>query len=65
MVQRLFRCPCAVKVGKEWAITIEEGSALHNAATIAGLMLTAEAMVAEMPKEEKAPMPGAGIDQLM
>ncbi len=40
-------------------------SALQNAASIAGLMLTTEAMVAEEPKEEKAaPAPGmdAGMD---
>ncbi len=34
-------------------------SALQNAASIAGLMLTTDCMVAEMPKEE-APMPGPG-----
>jgi len=33
-------------------------TALQNAASIAGLMLTTEAMVAEIPEEEKAPMPG-------
>ena len=34
-------------------------TALQNAASIAGLMITTEAMVAEEPKEEKAPaMPG-------
>ena len=35
-------------------------SALQNAASIAGLMITTEAMVAELPKEEKAPAPGMG-----
>jgi chaperonin GroEL len=36
-------------------------SALQNAASIAALMITTEAMVAEMPKEEKAPAaPGMG-----
>jgi len=34
-------------------------SALQNAASIAGLMITTEAMVAELPKEEP-PMPGGG-----
>ena len=34
-------------------------SALQNAASVAGLMITTEAMVAEEPKEE-APMPGGG-----
>ena len=34
-------------------------TALQNAASIAGLMLTTEAMVSEIPEEEgKAPMPG-------
>ncbi len=36
-------------------------SALQNASSIAGLMITTEAMVAEEPKEEKAPpMPAGG-----
>ena len=41
-------------------------SALQNAASIAGLMITTEAMVAELPKEEKpaAAMPG-GMDDMM
>jgi chaperonin GroEL len=33
-------------------------SALQNAASVAGLMLTTEALIAEKPKEEKAPAPG-------
>ncbi len=34
-------------------------TALQNAASIAGLMLTTEAMVAEIPEEDKgSPMPG-------
>jgi len=38
-------------------------SALQNAASIAGLMLTTEAMVAEEPKKEAAiPTPGMGAD---
>ncbi len=40
-------------------------SALQNAASVAGLMITTEAMVTEKPKEEKAmpPMPhGGGMD---
>jgi len=39
-------------------------SALQNAASVAGLILTTDAMVAELPKEEKAmPMPpGGGMD---
>jgi chaperonin GroEL len=40
-------------------------SALQNAASIAGLMITTEAMVAEAPKKEKAPaMPGGGMDDM-
>ena len=34
-------------------------SALQNAASVAGLMITTEAMVAEEPKDE-TPMPGGG-----
>jgi len=36
--------------------------ALQNAASIAGLMLTTEAMVAELPKKEKAPLPAGGME---
>ena len=32
-------------------------TALQNAASVAGLLITTEAMVAEAPKEEKSPMP--------
>lgn len=41
-------------------------SALQNAASVAGLMLTTEAMIAEKPKEEK-PMPAmpGGMDDMM
>ena len=36
-------------------------SALHNAASIAGLILTTEAVIAEKPEKEKAPAaPGGG-----
>jgi chaperonin GroEL len=35
-------------------------TALQNAASVAGLMLTTEAMVAEAPKEEAPAMPGGG-----
>ncbi|HSQ96666.1 MAG TPA: chaperonin GroEL [Croceibacterium sp.] len=35
--------------------------ALQNAASVAGLMLTTDAMVAELPKEDKAAMPGGGM----
>jgi chaperonin GroEL len=41
-------------------------SALQNAASVAALMLTTEAMVAEMPKKEKGGMPaGGGMDDMM
>ncbi|PYS73825.1 MAG: chaperonin GroEL [Acidobacteria bacterium] len=36
-------------------------TALQNAASIAGLMLTTEAMIAEVPEENQAPMPGGGM----
>ena len=35
-------------------------TALQNAASIAGLMITTEAMVAELPKKEEPAMPGGG-----
>jgi chaperonin GroEL len=35
-------------------------SALQNAASIAGLFLTTEALVADKPEKEKMPMPGGG-----
>jgi chaperonin GroEL len=35
-------------------------SALQNASSVAGLMLTTEALVAERPKEEKKAPPGGG-----
>jgi len=35
-------------------------TALQNAAAIAGLMITTEAMVAELPKEDKGGMPDMG-----
>jgi chaperonin GroEL len=34
--------------------------ALQNAASIAGLMITTEAMIAELPKDEEK-MPGGGM----
>jgi chaperonin GroEL len=40
--------------------------ALQNAASVAGLMITTEAMIAEAPKEEKLPaMPAGGMDEMM
>ena len=39
--------------------------AIQNAASIAGLMITTEAMVAEKPeKEEKPAMPPGGMDDM-
>ncbi len=35
--------------------------ALQNAASVAALILTTDAMVAELPKDEKAAMPGGGM----
>jgi chaperonin GroEL len=35
-------------------------TALQNAASIAALMLTTEALVSELPEDKKAPMPGGG-----
>ena len=42
-------------------------TALQHACSIASLMITTEAMVAELPKEEKAPAmpPGGGMDGMM
>jgi chaperonin GroEL len=37
--------------------------ALQNAASIAGLMLTTEAMVAELPKDEKSVLPAGAMDE--
>ena len=39
-------------------------SALQNAASVAGLMITTEAMVAEVPKEEGPAMPGGGMGDM-
>ena len=38
-------------------------SALQNAASVAGLLITTEAMIAELPKKEAPmpPMPGGGM----
>ncbi len=35
-------------------------SALQDAASVAGLLITTEAMVAELPKKKTSPAPGAG-----
>jgi chaperonin GroEL len=39
-------------------------SALQNAASVATLLLTSDALVAEMPKEEKKPAGGGGYDDM-
>jgi chaperonin GroEL len=39
-------------------------SALQNAASVAGLIITTEAMVAEMPKDEAPAMPGGGMPDM-
>jgi len=36
-------------------------TALQDAASIAGLLITTEAMVAELPKKQQPPMPGGGM----
>jgi chaperonin GroEL len=36
-------------------------SALQNAASIAGMFLTTEAVITDLPKKEEPPMPGAGM----
>ena len=36
-------------------------SALQNAASVAGLMLTTETMIADLPKNEAAPAMGGGM----
>lgn len=40
-------------------------SALQNAASIAGLLLTTEALITDIPEEEKAPAGGHGHDHGM
>lgn len=39
-------------------------AALQDAASIAGLLITTEAMVAELPRRKAAPMPGAGAGDM-
>ena len=40
--------------------------AIQNAASVSGLMLTTEAMIAEKPKKKKSPaMPPGGMDEDM
>jgi chaperonin GroEL len=39
--------------------------ALENAASIAGMLLTTECVVAEIPEEKPAPMPGPGMGDMM
>jgi chaperonin GroEL len=40
-------------------------TALQNAASIAALMITTEAMVTELPKKDKATAPAPGMDDMM
>jgi chaperonin GroEL len=55
----------------EWVLMVKAGiidpakvtrSALQNAASIAGLLLTTECAITDLPEKEKAPMPGGGMD---
>ena len=39
--------------------------ALENAASIAGMLLTTECVIAEIPEEKPAPMPGPGMGDMM
>ncbi len=39
-------------------------SALQNAASVATLLLTSDALVAEMPKDEKKPAGGGGDEEM-
>jgi chaperonin GroEL len=39
-------------------------SALQDAASVAGLLVTTEAMVAEAPKKKNTPAPGAGVPEM-
>jgi chaperonin GroEL len=45
--------------------TMVTRSALQNAASIAKNIVTTEAIVAEMPEKDKAPMPGGGMPDMM
>jgi len=40
-------------------------TALQNAASVAGLLITTEAMVAELPKKDEPPMPGGDMGGMM
>jgi len=40
-------------------------SALQNAASVSGLMITTEAMITEKPEKKKAPAPSPGMDEDM
>ena len=55
----------------EWVLMVKAGiidpakvtrSALQNAASIAGLLLTTECVITDLPEKEKGPMPGGGMD---
>jgi chaperonin GroEL len=55
----------------EWTLMVKAGiidpakvtrSAVQNAASIAGLLLTTECAITDLPEKERAPMPGGGMD---
>ena len=39
---------------------MHRSAALQDAASVAGLLITTEAMVAELPRDAAPPMPGGG-----
>ena len=39
-------------------------TALQDAASVAGLLITTEAMVAELPEDDKPGMPGGGMPDM-
>ncbi|HDZ21769.1 MAG TPA: chaperonin GroEL [Aurantimonas coralicida] len=41
-----------------------ERTALQNAASVAGLLLTTDAVISEIPEKKKAPAGGAGMDEM-
>ena len=41
-----------------------ERSALQNAASVAGLLLTTDAVVSDIPEKKKAPAPGGGMEDM-
>ena len=41
-----------------------ERCALQNAASVAGLLLTTDAVVSEIPEKKKSPAPGGGMEDM-